>query len=337
MSELFQTDVIIIGAGPVGLFAVFQCGMLGLKCHVVDSLDQIGGQCSALYPEKPIFDIPAHPNISGAGLVEQLEKQAHPFSPHYHLGEQVISITGKTGHFVLTTSKEKKLTAKSIIIAAGAGAFGPHRPPLKNLQDFEGTSVFYAVRYRDLFRDKKIVIAGGGDSAIDWANSLAELAQKIYIVHRRDKFRAAPASLEKLNIFVNSGQIELVTPYQLSALHGKDGILEQVDVINLEGQTRHLETDFLLPFFGLSAELGPMTKWELNLTHSQIAVHHGTAETNIKGIYAIGDIATYPNKLRLILTGFADAAQAAHATYVQLNPDKPLHFEYSTTKGIQKI
>ena len=335
MSQIFETDVAVIGAGPVGLFAIFQCGMLGFKSVCIDSLDQIGGQCTALYPEKPIYDIPAEPSISGAALIEQLEKQASPFAPLYILGQQVVAVAGNAGAFILTTSKDNMIKAKSIIIAAGAGAFGPHRPPLDNLEIFEGKSVFYAVRHRDLFKSKKIVIAGGGDSAVDWANSLAEMAEKIYVVHRRDKFRAAPASLDALNNHVSKGIVELITPYQLSALHGQNGMLEQVTVADMDGHQKILDADVLLPFFGLSTALGPIADWGLNLNHSQITTTHGTAETNTKGIYAVGDIATYPDKLRLILTGFGDAAQAAHAIYKQIHPDIPLHFEYSTTKGIK--
>ncbi len=337
MSNIFETDVAIIGAGPVGLFAIFQCGMLGLKSICVDSLDQIGGQCTALYPEKPIYDIPAEPFISGFSLIEQLEKQSAPFTPIYQLGQQVIKVTGQVGNFTLTTSKNIIIKSKSIIIAAGAGAFGPHRPPLENLEHYEGQSVFYAVRNRDQFKGQKIIIAGGGDSAVDWANALAGIASKIYVVHRRDKFRAAAASLNNLNEYVEKGMVELVIPYQLSALHGKNGVLEQVDVTDLDGNLRTLEADILLPFFGLATSLGPISDWGLNLYHTQILTTQGTAQTNIAGIYAIGDVATYPHKLRLILTGFADAAHAAHAIHTQMNPDVPHHFEYSTTKGIKGL
>jgi thioredoxin reductase (NADPH) len=208
---------------------------------------------------------------------------------------------------------------------------------LDNIESFEGTSVFYAVRNREIFRGKTIVIAGGGDSAIDWTNSLAEIAAKIYVVHRRDKFRAAPASLEKLQEHCVSGVVELVTPYQLSALRGENGFLKQVDVSDLDGGMRVLNADTLLPFFGLSMALGPIAEWGLNLNQSHIETHHGTAETNVAGIYAVGDIATYPHKLKLILTGFADSAKAAHQIHAKLYPDTPLHFEYSTTKGIKSI
>lgn len=337
MSEILKTDVVIIGAGPVGLFAAFECGMLGLKSHIIDSLDQIGGQCTALYPEKPIYDIPAAPSVSAAGLIEQLEQQVAVFSPVYHLGQQVIAVSGRAGQFKVSTSRQIDIDTKAIIIAAGAGAFGPHRPPLDHLQCYEGRSVFYAVRSREIFRGKSIVIAGGGDSAVDWANSLAGMASKIYLVHRRDKFRAAPASLEKLEEYTSSGLVELVTPYQLSALEGEDGFLKQVEVVDLEGQKRTLRADILLPFFGLSANLGPIAEWGLELDQSHIRTNQGTASTNIQGIYAVGDIATYPHKLKLILTGFADAAHAAHAIQAQLSPDTPLHFQYSTTKGLPSL
>ena len=335
MSEQVQiTDVAIIGAGPVGLFAVFECGMLGLKTHVFDSLDQIGGQCTALYPEKPIYDIPAAPAVLAGDLIARLEEQITPFAPVYHLGAQVTGIAGTAGNFTLTTSKGAQVAAKAIIIAAGAGAFGPHRPPIDNIRDFEGTSVFYAVRNREQFRDKRIVIAGGGDSAVDWANSLAEIAAQIYVVHRRDKFRAAPASLEKLEGFTSAGKVELVTPYQLSALTGAGGLLQQITVSDLDNNSRVLAADVLLPFFGLATELGPIADWGLGLTQHHVMVEPGTQKTSVDGIYAIGDVAQYPHKLRLILTGFADAAHAAHAIRHQIFPGQEIHMEYSTTKGV---
>jgi thioredoxin reductase (NADPH) len=334
MSHMFETDVVVIGAGPVGLFAVFQCGMLGFKCHVVDSLDQIGGQCTALYPEKPIYDIPAFPSILAGHLIEHLEAQSAPFTPVYHLGQQVVGISGQAGQWSVTTSKQVTLKAKAIIIAAGAGAFGPHRPPLENLAAFEGKTVFYAVRNREQFKGKRIVIAGGGDSAVDWANSLAEIAAKIFVVHRRDKFRAAPASLERLQQFATNERVELVTPYQLKSIEGTNGMLQNVNMTDLDGGEKSIAADILLPFFGLSAELGPIAHWGMDLHHHHIKVTQGTAETSVRGIYAVGDIATYPEKLKLILTGFADCAQAAHAIHSLINPEKELHMVYSTSKGL---
>ncbi|HNQ91670.1 MAG TPA: NAD(P)/FAD-dependent oxidoreductase [Alphaproteobacteria bacterium] len=334
MDQEFQTDVAIIGAGPAGLFAVFQCGMAGLKAHVIDSLDQIGGQCTALYPEKPIYDIPAEPSILAGELIEQLEAQASPFGPVYHLGQQVVKINGQEGAFTLTTSKNTLIAAKAIIIAGGAGAFGPNRPPLENIETYEGTSIFYAVRNRNGFSGKKIMIAGGGDSAVDWAISLADIAQQIYVVHRRDKFRASAASLEKLHELAATGKVEIITPAQLEKLDGENGILTSITIADLDGNTQSRDVDILLPFFGLATELGPIAEWGLVLDHHQIKTDQGTAQTSVTGIYAVGDMAIYPHKLRLILTGFAEAAQAAHHILTRRNPDKAQHFEYSTTKGI---
>lgn len=334
----YQTDVVIVGAGPVGLFAIFEAGMLRLKCHVIDALDAVGGQCAALYPEKPIYDIPAHPKVTGAELVENLYQQCLPFNPTFHLGHQVTSIEqldeeGKSWR--VTTSKGAVIECRSIIIAAGVGAFGPNRPPLENIEQYEGHSVHYYVKSRDSFRDKHVVIAGGGDSAVDWAISLSEVAASVSVVHRRPKFRAAPESEAKLNELARQGQIHLVTPYQLEGLEGEGHQLKKVIVKSLNGELQSLTADCLLPFFGLSMNLGPIAEWGLGLERSHIAVDPLTAATNRPGVYAIGDIATYPHKLKLILTGFAESAQAAHAIRHFLYPDEVLHFEYSTTKGVQ--
>lgn len=337
MANLHKTDVVIIGAGPVGLFAVFECGMLGLHCHVVDALEAIGGQCQALYPEKPIYDIPAYPKILGADLVSQLEKQAEPFKPIYHLDNRVLSFEKKESGFKVMTSSGIEIEAKAILIAAGGGAFGPNRPPLEHLDEYEGKSVFYLVKSREQFRNKKIVIAGGGDSAVDWALSLSEIAAHIFLVHRRDKFRAAPESLKQLQGKVENKSITLVTPYQLKALHGENGCLRQVEVSDLDHHSKFLEADILLPFFGLAMDLGPLSEWNLNLTHNHLEVIPSTMATNVEGVFACGDIATYKGKLKLILTGFAEAASAAHAIRHYIYPDEVLHFEYSTTKGIKGV
>ncbi len=329
-----NTDVVIIGAGPVGLFAIFECGMVRLKCHVIDALDAVGGQCTAMYPEKPIYDIPGYPQILAADLIAQLEKQAAPFNPVYHLGQQVTKISGQSGAWEIETSKGAKIVAKAIVIAAGCGAFGPNRPPLDGIEAYEGKSVFYLVKSREAFRGRKIVIAGGGDSALDWAISLHDIAAKIYMVHRRDKFRGAPESVARLKQLADAGKIELVVPYQLSSLQGTGGQLTGVGVETLDGQKRMLDADCLLPFFGLSMDLGPIAEWGLNLDHNHIAVDQATCETSRPGIFAIGDIAKYKGKLKLILTGFAEAASAAHAAYKIINPNQELHFEYSTTKGV---
>ena len=331
------TDVVIIGAGPVGLFAVFECGMLQLNCHVIDALSMIGGQCAALYPEKPIYDIPAHPQITGEGLIENLRQQIEPFNPTYHLGQQVTTITpdDETGkNWLVETSTGTKIRTKTIIIAAGVGAFGPNRPPLAGIEDFEGKSVHYYVGSRESYRDKNIVIAGGGDSAVDWAISLSEVAKRVSVVHRRPKFRAAPESEARLKTLADKGIIDLVVPFQLSNLVGENGHLTKVVVQSLEGDTKELPADVLLPFFGLSMNLGPIAEWGLGLENHHITIDPATGSTNRPGIYAIGDIATYPHKLKLILNGFAEGAQAAHAIRKFLYPEEILHFEYSTTKGL---
>ena len=328
------TDIVVIGAGPSGLFTVFQAGMLKMRCHVIDSLEVIGGQCTALYPEKPIYDIPAHPKVLASELVELLEAQANPFAPVYHLNQQVQTITQNPNQtFTVGTSAGKYITCKAIVIAAGCGAFGPNRPPLANLTSYEQKSVFYAVKNKAEFTNKKVVIAGGGDSAVDWAIALADIAQKIMVVHRRDKFRCAPDSTDKLEKLVKQGKINLITPYQLHSLQGENGILQQVSVVDFSQNILHLEADYLLPFFGLAMELGPIAKWGLNLTKNHIAVNQSTMQTSQTGIYAVGDIANYPAKLKLILTGFAEVASACHDIFKIVFPDQLFHFEYSTSKG----
>ena len=331
----YTTDIVIIGAGPVGLFAIFEAGMLKMKCHVIDALDMAGGQCSALYPEKPIYDIPGYPSILAQELVDKLQEQAAPFHPVYHFGQRVEKVQKlETGDWRLETSTGTQITCKAIIIAAGCGAFGPNRPPIDGLAAYEGKSIFYMVARREDYRGKRVVIAGGGDSAVDWAISLSELAQKIYVVHRRDKFRCAPESASRLKQLAEAGKIEMVVPYQLHGLEGANGELSSVIVATLDGQMRALEADRLLPFFGLAMELGPIAEWGLNLDMNHITVNHSTCETSTPGIFAIGDIATYENKLKLILSGFAEAASACHAAHKIVHPGEALHFEYSTSKGV---
>jgi thioredoxin reductase (NADPH) len=330
-----QTDVAIIGAGPAGLFAAFECGMLKLGTVLIDALGETGGQCAALYPEKPIFDIPAHPAIEAGALIAQLEAQIAPFAPGRLLGRRVTALQGEAGAFTLATDKGDHIEARAIIIAAGAGAFGPNRPPLEGLADYEASgAVQYYVRRREDFRGRHVVIAGGGDSAVDWALQLKDIAARVHVVHRRAKFRASPESAAQLDAAAGRGEIAMVIPYQLHALHGSEGHLAEVEVADLDGRTRRLQADRLLPFFGLAMDLGPIAHWGLDLERHHIKITPATCETSVPGIFAIGDVATYPGKLKLILQGFSEAAMAAHAIHPIARPGEALHFEYSTTKGL---
>jgi thioredoxin reductase (NADPH) len=332
---MIETDVAIIGAGPVGLFAVFECGMLRMRCAVIDALSAPGGQCTALYPEKPIYDIPAHPAIDGAELVAKLEAQAAPFAPQFLLGSQVEKLSGSRGAFELTTAAGDTVRAKAVIVAAGAGAFGPNRPPLAGLPEYEATgAVQYFVRRKADFSGKRVVIAGGGDSAVDWALALHDVAERITVVHRRAKFRAAPESAARLDALAASGALDLAIPYQLHGLEGSGGKLAAVVLAQLDGSTRAVQADVLLPFFGLATDLGAIAHWGFGVERNHVPVTPATCETTTPGIFAIGDVATYPGKLKLILQGFSEAAMAAHAMHGIVYPDQALHFEYSTTKGV---
>ena len=333
-----QVDVAIIGAGPVGLFAVFQCGMLGLSTAVIDALGEVGGQCTALYPEKPIYDIPGFPEIAAAELIDRLERQAAPFRPRLHLNETVMDLIGDAdAGYTLTGSGGSVVQARAVILAAGVGAFGPNRPPLDGIEAYEGRSIHYFVRRRSDFAGKRVVIAGGGDSAVDWAVSLAEVAAHVAVVHRRDVFRAAPEMVSRLRALAEGGRVEMVTPAQLAGLEGANGQLTGVAVEDFEGNRRLLAADCLLPFYGLAQSLGPILDWGLAIDRHTVATDPATAETSRAGIYAIGDIAQYPGKLKLILCGFAEAAQAAHAIRARLFPDQAHHFTYSTTSGVKGL
>ena len=335
MGEFIETDVAIVGAGPVGLFAAFECGMLKLRSTLIDALPEVGGQCSALYPEKPIYDIPAHPAIAAGDLIAQLEEQIAPFAPPRLLGRRVERLEGVSGAFRLLTDRGDEVRAHAVLLAAGAGAFGPNRPPLEGLDAFEATgAVQYLVRRRDDFAGKRVVIAGGGDSAVDWALSLKDVASKVYVVHRRAKFRAAPETAGRLDEAAGRGEMELVIPYQLHGLHGESGRLTGVEVLHLDGSTRVLEADCLLPFFGLSMDLGPIAGWGLDLERHHVQIAPSTCQTSVPGVFAIGDVVTYPGKLKLILQGFSEAAVAAHAIHPIVHPGQALHFEYSTSKGV---
>ena len=331
--QTLTTDVAIIGAGPVGLFAVFQLGMLKISSVLIDALTDIGGQCSALYPEKPIYDIPAHPAIEAGELIAKLDAQIAPFAASRLLGRRVEGLV-KDDLFHVKTDQGDEIIAKAVIIAAGAGAFGPNRPPLDGLSDYEiSGAVQYHVRKREELRGKRVVIAGGGDSAVDWALALKDIAS-VAVVHRRAKFRAAPETAARLDAAVARGEIEMVVPWQLHALHGSGGRLDSVEVVTLKGETRCLPADVLLPFFGLSMDLGPIAAWGLDRDGGHIQVEPATCQTSLAGVFAIGDVATYPGKLKLILQGFSEAAMAAHAIFPLARPNEALHFEYSTTKGV---
>ncbi len=324
----------IIGAGPCGLFSIFQCGIFGLKTEVFDILPHVGGQCCALYPEKFIYDIPGLPKIKAKDLIENLMLQSCHFSPSFHFNQQVTSIDKDGADFIIKTSTNTTARVNAIIIAAGAGAFGPQRPPLLNIEKFEQKSIFYSIYDPQSFLGKRVVIAGGGDSAIDWALHLASIAKSVQLVHRRDKFRAHQSSVDQLNNLVQSGHIELVTPYQLHSIQGDEhhGRLHIVNVQHTDGSIRSLEADVLLPFFGLSMNLGPILEWGLNIDKNHIPVNPTTCETNIPGVFAIGDIVSYPHKQKLILSGFSEGASAAKAIWHYLHPGQSQHFEHSTTK-----
>ena len=332
-----KTDIAIVGAGPVGLFCVFECGMLDLRCTVFDALEAPGGQCIALYPEKPIYDIPGYPEISAGELIEKLLAQARPFRPVFHLGQPVTSLVKTADGFRLTSAKGVAVEAGAVVVAGGVGAFGPNRPPLENLDQFEASgAVQYLVKRRDDFAGKRVVVAGGGDSAVDWALSLSAVARSLALIHRRDKFRAAPESERRLRALAAESKVELVIPYHLDALEGANGKLDAVIVKTLDGQSRRIPADVLLPFYGLAQDLGPIAGFGLQVNRHLIPVDPATCATSAKGIFAVGDIADYPGKLRLILSGFAEAAMAAHAARAHLRPGAAFHFEYSTTRGVPK-
>ena len=329
-----RSDVAIVGAGPVGLFAVFECGMLGLECVVLDSLEAHGGQCAALYPDKPIYDIPGIPRIDAAALVARLREQAAPFRPRYRLGHAVTGLGRKEGLWRLTAADGSEFDVAAVMIAAGAGAFGFNRPPLDGIESYEGKAVFYAVTDRERFHGKRVVVAGGGDSAVDWALALVDIAARVTVVHRRARFRAAPDSVARLEALAESGRLDLAVPWRPGALEGDGERLEAVVLTDLDGRSRRVEADALLAFYGLATTLGPIAEWGLDRDGGRIAVEPATCETNRPGVFAIGDVAFYPGKLKLILTGFAEAAAAAHAAFPLARSGATPRFEYSTMKGL---
>lgn len=330
--QFFETDVVIIGAGPVGLFAVFELGLLDMKCHVIDILDKPGGQCAELYPEKPIYDIPGMPSVLGQELVDSLMKQIEPFSPTFHLSSMVQEINKIDDIFwELKTDSDEVFKTKTIIIAGGGGSFLPKKPPIKEIENFENNSVFYSIKNKEKFRDKDLVIVGGGDSALDWVLNLEPIAKRITLIHRRDQFRAAPDSVKKIFSLIEGDKIDFIIG-QVSSLNGKDGILESLKCKTKDTEVE-VSCDALLPFFGLTMKLGPIANWGLNLNENLITVDTEKFETNEKGIFAIGDINTYPGKLKLILCGFHEAALMSQQAYKYVYPGEKLTFQYTTSSS----
>jgi thioredoxin reductase (NADPH) len=327
-----ETDALIIGAGPVGLFAVFELGLLDMKAHVVDILDKIGGQCAELYPEKPIYDIPGLPIVTGQGLTNALLEQIKPFGATFHLNQRIDALQRtEDGRFSLVTDAGERCLAKVVVIAAGGGSFTPKRPPLAGIEAHEGRSVFYSVRRMDDFRGADVLIVGGGDSALDWTLNLQPLANSLTLVHRRDEFRGAPHSVERMRALVADRKIALLIG-QMAMLHEEDGALAGVTIKTKEGETR-VKANRLMPFFGLTMKLGPVADWGLNLNENLITVDTEKFQTSEPGIFAIGDINTYPGKLKLILCGFHEASLMAQAAYKIVYPGKRLLFQYTTSSS----
>jgi thioredoxin reductase (NADPH) len=335
--EAIETDVVIVGAGPVGLFAVFELGLLDLKAHLVDILDKPGGQCAELYPEKPIYDIPGWPVIGAQELVDKLLEQIRPFGPVFHLGEIVNGLARtEDGRFRLTTDAGKTFLARVVVIAAGGGSFQPKRPPVPGIEAYEGTSVFYSVRKMEAFRGEDVLIVGGGDSALDWTLNLQPIARRVTLVHRRDAFRAAPDSVNKMRALVAAGAMDFRLG-QVTALSGEGGWLASATLKADDGTVSEIACTRMLPFFGLTMKLGPVADWGLNLHENLLTVDTEKFETSEPGIFAIGDINWYPGKLKLILSGFHEAALMSQAAARLVNPEKRIVFQYTTSStSLQK-
>ena len=327
-----QTDILIIGAGPVGLFTVFEAGLLKLRCHLVDALPQIGGQLTEIYPKKPIYDIPGYPSILAGDLIANLEKQIAPFKPTYSLGQRAERIeTLDDGTFRVTTSRGTVILAPVIAIAGGLGSFEPRKPPIHNIADYEDQGVEYIIRDPELYRGKKIVIAGGGDSALDWSIFLADIAAEVSLVHRRTSFRGALDSVEKVMELAEAGKINLITDAQVTALHG-EGHLSSV-TLEVGKEEKQLHVDHFIPLFGLSPKLGPIADWGLAIDKNAIEVNTVDYATSIPGIYAIGDINTYEGKLKLILCGFHEGTIMVQSAFKRIYPNQKLSFKYTTVQG----
>ena len=326
---MIQTDVLVIGAGPVGLFVVQQLGLIGLKSEVVDNLDKVGGQCIELYPDKPIYDIPAIPECTGESLTKNLLEQIKPFKTDFHLNERVQEISKEKNNWKIVTSKNKIFVAPNIIIAGGVGSFEPRKFPIKEAEKFENNGVFYSIKDKTYFKNKTICIFGGGDSALDWAIELSKIA-KVVLVHRRAEFRGAEQSTETVKKLEKEGKLKVKTPFQLNSIEGRDKI-SAINIKSDDGKTEKIEADCVLGFFGLIMKLGPIAEWGLNLEKKHIPVNVENFQTNKEGIFAIGDICTYPGKLKLILSGFHEGALAARACFKLARPNEKYRFEFTTT------
>ncbi|WP_313359893.1 NAD(P)/FAD-dependent oxidoreductase [Empedobacter sp.] len=331
---MIQTDIVIIGAGPTGLFAVFEAGLLKMRCHIIDALPQPGGQLTELYPKKPLFDIPGYPSVGAGELIDNLMEQIKQFEPGFTLNEQAATIDKQEdGTFIVTTNKGTQVQGKAVAIAGGLGSFEPRKPIIENIEAYEENGVEYFVKNPELFRDKKIVIAGGGDSALDWSIFLADVAAEVTLVHRRNEFRGALDSVDKVIELKKAGKINLVTPAEITGIKG-EGKVESL-VIEKEGETFELETDYFIPLFGLSPKLGPIANWGLEIEKNAIKVNNALDyQTNIEGIYAIGDVNTYPGKLKLILCGFHEATLMCQSVYNRMNPGKKFVLKYTTVSGV---
>ncbi len=329
---MHKTDVLIIGAGPVGLFAVFELGLLDLKAHLVDILDRPGGQCTELYPEKPIYDIPALVEVTGQGLTDRLMDQIKPFGPTFHFGQMAETLEKSGDGWRVTTDAGTQIEARVVVIAAGGGSFTPKKPPIAGIESYENTSVFYAVRKMDRFRDKVVVIAGGGDSALDWALNLQPIARKLLLVHHRDGFRAAPDSVNKMRALVAAGKMEFHVA-GIKSLLGADGQLRGLALNNKERGDYEIPGEMLLPFFGLTMKLGPVANFGINLHENLIPIDVSTFESSVPGLFAIGDINTYPGKLKLILSGFHEGALMAQKAFRYCRPGEKLRFQYTTSSS----
>ena len=326
---MIKTDVVIIGAGPVGLFTVQQLGLIGLKAEVIDNLDKIGGQCIELYPDKPIYDIPALPVCTGKSLTENLLEQIKPFKTNFHLNERVEEISKENNNWKIQTSGKKIFLAPNIIIAAGVGSFEPRKFTIKDIEKFENNGIFYSIKDKNIFKNKKVSIFGGGDSALDWAIELSKFSE-VTLIHRRDEFRGAEHSSSTARKLEKEGKIKIKTPYQISSIEG-DKKIKGITIKTEEGKSEQIQTDYVLGFFGLIMKLGPIVEWGLNLDKKNIPVDTESFQTNKEGIFAIGDICTYPGKLKLILSGFHEGALAARACFKLARPNEKYRFEFTTT------